>query len=73
MEGAIWPVGQTNWGGARSPMVRILAFISAFFLTLLFVGLLAGGYFVWRLNQDLPDYSKLANYEPPVVTRQGFF
>ena len=50
-------------------MVRILAFISAFFLTLLFVGLLAGGYFVWRLNQDLPDYSKLANYEPPVVTR----
>lgn len=50
-------------------MVRILAFISAFFLTLMFVGLLAGGYVVWRLNQDLPDYSKLANYEPPVVTR----
>ena len=50
-------------------MVRILAFISAFFLTLMFVGLLAGGYFVWRMNQDLPDYTKLANYEPPVVTR----
>lgn len=23
----------------------------------------------WSFGRDLPDYAKLANYEPPVVTR----
>ncbi|KAJ8135788.1 hypothetical protein OY671_010999, partial [Metschnikowia pulcherrima] len=24
---------------------------------------------LWQMNQDLPDYTKLANYEPPIMTR----
>lgn len=50
-------------------MLRVLTAIAAVFLVILFGGLLAGGYLVWQMNQDLPDYSKLANYEPPVMTR----
>ncbi|MEP4733822.1 penicillin-binding protein 1A [Parvibaculum sp.] len=50
-------------------MLRILSIIAAVFLVLLFGGLMAGGYMIWRLNEDLPDYTKLANYEPPVMTR----
>ncbi len=50
-------------------MLKVLSIIAAVFLVLLTGGLMAGGYMVWRLNQDLPDYTKLANYEPPVMTR----
>ncbi|MDR3498085.1 MAG: penicillin-binding protein 1A [Parvibaculum sp.] len=50
-------------------MLRVFTTIAAIFLVLLFGGLLAGGYMLWQMNQDLPDYSKLANYEPPVMTR----
>lgn len=27
------------------------------------------GYFLWTISKDLPDYDKLANYKPPVITR----
>ncbi len=50
-------------------MLRFLTAIAAVFLVVLCGGLLAGGYLLWQMNQDLPDYSKLANYEPPVMTR----
>lgn len=50
-------------------MLRVLTAIAAVFLVVLCGGLLAGGYLLWQMNQDLPDYSKLANYEPPVMTR----
>ncbi|MGB3808985.1 MAG: penicillin-binding protein 1A [Parvibaculum sp.] len=50
-------------------MLRIFTAIAAVFLVVLCGGLLAGGYMLWQLNQDLPDYSKLADYEPPVMTR----
>lgn len=26
-------------------------------------------YFLWQISRDLPDYEKLSNYKPPVVTR----
>ena len=46
------------------------------FLNLISFFLLAGivliaGVFVWFKSQgfDIPDYTKLANYEPPVTTR----
>src|SRR5208282_151869 len=26
-------------------------------------------YFLWQVSRDLPDYEKLSNYKPPVVTR----
>ncbi len=50
-------------------MLKVLSIVAAVILVLLTGGLMAGGYMVWRLNQDLPDYTKLANYEPPVMTR----
>ncbi|MCF8470410.1 MAG: penicillin-binding protein 1A [Parvibaculum sp.] len=50
-------------------MLRVLSIVAAVFLVLAFGALMAGGYMVWRLNQDLPDYTRLANYEPPVMTR----
>lgn len=50
-------------------MMRVLTFVAALFLVAVSGVLLAGGYMMWRLNQDLPDYSRLANYEPPVMTR----
>lgn len=50
-------------------MLKVLSIIAAVFLVLLTGGLMVSGYMVWRLNQDLPDYTKLANYEPPVMTR----
>jgi penicillin-binding protein 1A len=56
-----------GWG--KGPMLRVLTAIAAVFLVILFGGLLAGGYLLWQMNQDLPDSSKLANYEPPVMTR----
>ncbi|MEL6871605.1 MAG: penicillin-binding protein 1A, partial [Pseudomonadota bacterium] len=35
-----------------------------------FVGLsAAAGYLIWNASRDLPSYEKLANYEPPVMTR----
>ncbi|MGH6814757.1 MAG: transglycosylase domain-containing protein, partial [Hyphomicrobiaceae bacterium] len=32
-------------------------------------GAAAAGFVVWRVSRDLPDYEKLAKYEPPVMTR----
>jgi len=55
--------------GHLSPMLRVLTVISAVFLVVVAGGLLAGGYMLWQMNIELPDYSKLANYEPPVMTR----
>ncbi len=50
-------------------MLRVLTVISAIFLVVVAGGLLAAGYLLWQMNIELPDYSKLANYEPPVMTR----
>lgn len=33
------------------------------------VGAAAAGLVIWKYNQDLPDYTQLKNYEPPVMTR----
>ncbi|ABS64881.1 penicillin-binding protein, 1A family [Parvibaculum lavamentivorans DS-1] len=50
-------------------MLRVFSIVAAVFLVLVFGGVMAGTYMIWRLNDDLPDYSRLANYEPPVMTR----
>ena len=36
-------------------MLKVLSIVAAIFLVLLTGGLMAGGYFIWRLNQDLPE------------------
>ena len=50
-------------------MLRLLGYLTGFFL---FCGLLAvGGAFwlFWKYGQDLPDYTQLGNYAPPITTR----
>ncbi|MFD2250619.1 penicillin-binding protein 1A [Pseudochelatococcus lubricantis] len=50
-------------------LLRFVGFAFAA-LALLFVGGAAVvGFFIWKYSQDLPDYSQLANYQPPVTTR----
>jgi penicillin-binding protein 1A len=50
-------------------MLKVLSIVAGVILVLLTGAVMAGGYYAWRLSQDLPDYTRLANYEPPVTTR----
>lgn len=50
-------------------LVRFFGFI---FATATLVGVLGAGavaLFIWQQSQDLPDYTALQNYEPPIMTR----
>lgn len=50
-------------------MFRLLSWLFGFFT---FCGLIAMGgafYFLWALSEDLPDYTVLRDYQPPVTTR----
>ena len=52
-----------------SGIARLIGFI---FATAAIVFVVAAGIIaavVWKYEQDLPDYSQLKNYEPPVITR----
>lgn len=56
----------------RAGMRLFLRFMGFMFAlgTIVFVVAGAGAsYFIWKFSQDLPDYSQLQNYEPPVMTR----
>jgi penicillin-binding protein 1A len=49
-----------------------LRFLGFSFTAGVFVFLAAAGgaaYFLWVISKDLPDYDKLSNYKPPVITR----
>ncbi|MCA6121591.1 penicillin-binding protein 1A [Bradyrhizobium sp. WSM 1704] len=50
-------------------LVRFLGFLFAAGTVLFLVGVaaIAGG--IWHFSKDLPDYSQLQDYEPPVMTR----
>ncbi|GLK72850.1 penicillin-binding protein 1A [Ancylobacter dichloromethanicus] len=50
-------------------LLRFLGFMFALGTILFVVGGAAAGYFAWKFSQELPDYSQLQNYEPPVMTR----
>jgi penicillin-binding protein 1A len=53
-------------------MRRLARFVGFLFATsaIVFVIVAAGvGAVVWKYEQDLPDYTQLQNYEPPVMTR----
>ncbi len=50
-------------------MLRILGYLTGFFVL---CGLAAAGAVIWvfwTYGQDLPDYTQLENYEPPITTR----
>jgi penicillin-binding protein 1A len=50
-------------------LLRFLGFMFALGTIVFVIGGAAAGYFAWKFSQDLPDYSQLQNYEPPVMTR----
>jgi len=50
-------------------MMRFLGFVFAFGAIVFVVGAVAATYVIFHYNKDLPDYSALQDYEPPVMTR----
>jgi penicillin-binding protein 1A len=50
-------------------MLRFLGFLFAAGTILFLVGVGATAGLIWHYNKDLPDYSQLQDYEPPVMTR----
>ena len=59
-------------GGTVRSMKLILRFLGFLFAagTILFVvGVAAASGLLWHYSKDLPDYSQLQDYEPPVMTR----
>ncbi len=53
----------------RHPFLRFLGFAFTAGVFLFIAGSAVAAYFLWQISQDLPDYERLANYEPAVMTR----
>jgi penicillin-binding protein 1A len=50
-------------------LLRFLGFLFAGGTILFLVGVTAAAALMWHFSKDLPDYSQLQDYEPPVMTR----
>ena len=50
-------------------LVRFLGFLFAAGTVVFFAGVAATAGLIWHFSKDLPDYSQLQDYEPPVMTR----
>jgi penicillin-binding protein 1A len=50
-------------------LVRFLGFLFAVGSVVFLVGVAAVAGMIWHFSKDLPDYSQLQDYEPPVMTR----
>jgi penicillin-binding protein 1A len=50
-------------------LVRFLGFLFAAGTVVFLVGVAAAAALIWHFSRDLPDYSQLQDYEPPVMTR----
>jgi penicillin-binding protein 1A len=50
-------------------LLRFTGFLFAVGTILFLVGVAAAAGLIWHFSKDLPDYSQLQNYEPPVMTR----
>jgi len=50
-------------------LLRFLGFLFAVGTIVFLVGVAAVAGLVWHYSRDLPDYSQLQDYEPPVMTR----
>ncbi len=49
--------------------LRFLGFAFTAGVFLFLAGSAVAAYFLWQISQDLPDYERLAKYEPAVMTR----
>jgi penicillin-binding protein 1A len=50
-------------------LVRFSGFLFAAGTVVFLIGVAAAAGLIWHFSKDLPDYSQLADYEPPVTTR----
>jgi penicillin-binding protein 1A len=50
-------------------LIRFLGFLFAVGAIVFVVGAVAATAVIWHFSKDLPDYSQLQDYEPPVMTR----
>lgn len=50
-------------------VLRLLGFMFAAGMILFVAGVAVGAFVLWKVSQDLPNYEKLAKYEPPVMSR----
>ena len=50
-------------------LLRFLGFLFAAGTIVFIVGVAGVAAVIWHFSKDLPDYSQLQNYEPPVMTR----
>src|SRR2546427_11625887 len=50
-------------------LVRFIGFLFAAGTVVFLVGVLAVAGLIWHYSKDLPEYSQLQDYEPPVMTR----
>ncbi len=66
-----WLLRRKGWNGASIVrfVVRFLGFLFTAGTVVFLAGVagVAGG--IWYFSRDLPDYSQLQDYEPPVMTR----
>src|SRR4030081_2925975 len=49
-------------------LVRFMGFLFAAGTVVFLVGVAATAGLIWHYSKDLPDYSQLQDYEPPVMT-----
>src|SRR6195256_4177504 len=50
-------------------LVRFVGFLFTVGTVVFLVGVAAGAGLIWHYSKDLPEYSQLQDYEPPVMTR----
>jgi len=60
---------QVKGRGFMGGIGRFLGFLFASGAMIFIVGAAAVGLVIWHYEQDLPDYTQLRNYEPPVMSR----
>ncbi|ABE62638.1 Penicillin-binding protein 1A [Nitrobacter hamburgensis X14] len=60
---------QRNGHSIMRLLLRFMGFLFAAGTILFLVGVAAAAALIWHFSKDLPDYSQLQNYEPPVMTR----
>ncbi len=64
-----FPGGPRGLNFSMRYIARFLGFAFTTFAIIFVVAAAATGLTVWKFEQDLPDYTQLQNYEPPVETR----
>src|SRR5213596_109096 len=66
-----WLFQRKGWNGTSVMrfLVRFLGFLFAAGTVVFLVGVAGVAAEIWHFSRDLPDYSQLQDYEPPVMTR----